>query len=84
MKTFASQIYAAVHSGRLTQPFNAAMVRKACPGWAERTYIRVSSESGSVFDTECQQGRKGGTTYRATLVINNLLTHKRYSSGSTG
>jgi hypothetical protein len=57
MKTFASQIYAAVHTGRLTQPFNAAMVRKACPGWAERTYIRVSSESGSVFDTECQGGK---------------------------
>ena len=38
MKRLASEIYAAVHSGRLTQPFNAAMVKLACPAWAERTY----------------------------------------------
>ncbi len=38
MKEFASQIYAAVRSGRLAQPFNAAMVKRACPGWAEKTY----------------------------------------------
>ena len=38
MKAFASEIYAAVQSGRLAQPFDAAMVRRACPGWAEGTY----------------------------------------------
>jgi hypothetical protein len=38
MKEFGSQIYAAVRSGRLAQPFDANMVRRACPGWADRTY----------------------------------------------
>jgi hypothetical protein len=38
MKALATQIYAAVQSGRLTQPFNAAMVKQACPGWADKTY----------------------------------------------
>jgi hypothetical protein len=38
MKKFASQIYAAVQSGRLAEPFNAEMVKLACPGWAEKTY----------------------------------------------
>lgn len=38
MKKFASEIYAAVHSGKLAQPFDAEMVKRACPGWADRTY----------------------------------------------
>lgn len=38
MKQFGSEIYAAVKSGKLIQPFDAAMVKKACPGWANRTY----------------------------------------------
>lgn len=38
MRSFASQIHRAVKSGRLKQPFNAEMVRRACPGWAEKTY----------------------------------------------
>lgn len=38
MKEFASAIYAAVRSGKLAEPFNAAMAKKACPGWAEGTY----------------------------------------------
>lgn len=38
MREFASEIYAAVLSGKLRQPFNAATVKKACPGWADRTY----------------------------------------------
>lgn len=38
MKAFASEIYAAVRSGRLSEPFTAAMVMQARPGWAERTY----------------------------------------------
>jgi hypothetical protein len=38
MRSFASEIYSAVKSGRLRQPFNAALVKRACPGWAEKTY----------------------------------------------
>jgi hypothetical protein len=44
MKEFGSQIYAAVRSGRLAQAFTAAMVKHACPGWAERTYHRFLSK----------------------------------------
>lgn len=38
MKEFASEIYAAVQSGRLREPFGPEDVRAACPGWAESTY----------------------------------------------
>lgn len=38
MKQFASEIYGAVKSGKLRQPFNAAMLERACPGWAPKTY----------------------------------------------
>lgn len=38
MKEFASQIYAAVRSGRLAEPFNASMLKSSCPGWADSTY----------------------------------------------
>ena len=38
MKTFASQIHRAVRDGVLSEPFDAAMVRSACPGWADHTY----------------------------------------------
>jgi hypothetical protein len=38
MKEFASRIYAAVRCGKLKEPFNAAMVKRTCPGWADRTY----------------------------------------------
>ena len=31
-------IFDAVHSGRLAEPFNAAMVRRACGASAHRTY----------------------------------------------
>jgi len=44
MKEFGSAIYAAVRSGKLAEPFNAAMVKIACPGWAERTYYRFLSK----------------------------------------
>lgn len=39
MKEFASQVYAAVAAGRLVEPFNAAMMKRACPGWADHTYF---------------------------------------------
>ena len=38
MKRLSSEIYVAVKSGKLKQPFNAAMVEQACPGWAPKTY----------------------------------------------
>jgi hypothetical protein len=38
MKDFATQIYAAVRNRRLKEPFGPDDVKRACPGWAERTY----------------------------------------------
>ena len=38
MKGLGLQIYAAVETGRLPEPFNRFMLRAACPGWAENTY----------------------------------------------
>lgn len=38
MKVFASQIYKAVKSGKLKEPFNAEMVKRACPGWSDNSY----------------------------------------------
>jgi hypothetical protein len=38
MKHLAAEIYAAVKSGKLKQPFNAAMLEEACPGRAAKTY----------------------------------------------
>ena len=35
---FASEVYAAVRSGRLAQPFSAETVKRACPGYTEGTY----------------------------------------------
>jgi len=37
MKELASEIYDAVRLGKLLEPFNAASVKAACPGWAEHT-----------------------------------------------
>lgn len=38
MKKFALQIYGAVRAKRLAEPFDADAVKRACPGWADRTY----------------------------------------------
>lgn len=38
MKIFATEVYSAVKAGKLAQPFNAAMVKMACPGWASKTH----------------------------------------------
>ena len=54
MKELASQIYEAVHSGKLKQPFNANMLKKACPGWTDHTY--------SVFLPKHRIGNPGGNT----------------------
>lgn len=37
MKRLAQDIYSAVAGGRLTEPFSPADVRRACPGYADRT-----------------------------------------------
>lgn len=44
MKDFSSQIYAAVEKGRLKEPFGPSDVKRACPGWAERTYTNFLSK----------------------------------------
>jgi hypothetical protein len=38
MKGLARQIYTAVESGSLPEPFNRFMLKAACPGWADNTY----------------------------------------------
>lgn len=38
MKEFATEIYTRVRTGKLVEPFDAATVKRACPGWADRTY----------------------------------------------
>jgi hypothetical protein len=47
MKEFASQIYAAVQDGRLAEPFGPEAVKRACPGWADKSY-RVFLASNAV------------------------------------
>jgi hypothetical protein len=37
-EAFAAEVYAAVRSGKLAQPFSAVTVKRACPGWSEGTY----------------------------------------------
>jgi hypothetical protein len=54
MGRFGSEIYAAVRSGNLAQPFTAAMVKRACPGWADRTYHTFLSKhaEGNGYTTQ--------------------------------
>jgi hypothetical protein len=54
MKEFASEIYAAVKAGKLKEPFGAADVRQACPGWADPTY--------NIFLPKHRVGNPGRTT----------------------
>jgi hypothetical protein len=54
MKQFATEIYSAVRAGRLREPFDADTVKRACPGWAERTY--------HVFLSKHAVGNPGKTT----------------------
>ena len=44
MKGIEQQICDAVKAGSLEEPFNAAMIRAACPGWADRDYHIVLSD----------------------------------------
>ena len=54
MKEFGSEIYSAVVSGRLEEPFNAAQVKRACPGWADKTYHTFLGKhrAGNGMETE--------------------------------
>jgi hypothetical protein len=54
MRDFASEIYEAVRSGRLSKPFTAKTAKLACPGWADRTYAN--------FFTKHRVGNPSGTT----------------------
>lgn len=54
MKAFATEIYEAVRVGRLLQPFDANAVKRACPGWADRTC--------HVFLGKHAKGNPGGNT----------------------
>jgi hypothetical protein len=54
MKAFASEIYAAVRSGKLREPFTATTAKLACPGWADATY--------KVFFNKHRAGNPGNTT----------------------
>jgi hypothetical protein len=65
MKQFAAQIYAAVKSGKLAQPFSSEMVKRTCPGWAERTY--------SVFLNKHRVGNPGGETELFVRVAPGLF-----------
>ena len=44
MEEFGAQIYVAVIRQTQRKPFNAAMAKKACPGWPEKTYHAFFSQ----------------------------------------
>jgi hypothetical protein len=44
VKDFGKLVCEAVKSGTLVEPFNAVMIRTACPGWEDRIYHIVLSE----------------------------------------
>ena len=54
VKGFGKQICEAVESGILPEPFNAAMIRAACPGWPDKDYhiILTDHTIGSGCSTE--------------------------------
>lgn len=55
IRGFTREIWIAVKSGKLKQPFNAAMAKKACPGWADATYtnfFRKHSKGNKEEETE--------------------------------
>jgi hypothetical protein len=70
MKEFASQIYAAVQSKKLAEPFDADMIKRACPGWTNRTYHVFPSKhavGNPGKNTELfvrEKGRKVAPKYR--------------------
>ncbi len=70
MKQFATEIRDAVRSRRLAEPFNAASVKRACPGWGERTY--------HVFLPKHAQGNPGKNT---VLFVRVALGSYRLAPG---
>jgi hypothetical protein len=64
MKKFASEIYAAGRARRLPKIFNAADVRRCCPGWGELTYDR--------FLAKHAVGNPGGHTELFVRVARGL------------
>jgi hypothetical protein len=64
MKTFGTEIYEAVRKGRLSEPFDAEAVRRACPGWADRTY--------RVFLAKHAKGNPGRNTELFVRVATGL------------
>jgi len=64
MKAFGTEIYEAVRSGKLSEPFDAAAVKRACPDWADRTY--------QVFLAKHADGNPGGNTVLFVRVAPGL------------
>ena len=62
--SFITSIREAVAAGRLNQPFRAADVKAACPGWANSTY--------STFLSKHCQGNPGGNTVHFVWVARGL------------
>ena len=52
MEELGTQIYAAVRSRKLKEPFNAATVKEVCPGWSDSMYHTFLSKHavGNRFD----------------------------------
>ncbi len=66
MKEFASEIYAAVHSGKLAEPFTAGTAKSACPGWSDRTYHN--------FFNKHRVGNPTGTTQLFVRIARGKFT----------
>jgi len=73
MRDFAIQIYAAVRSRRLKEPFGPHDVKRACPGWAERTYTNFLSKHavGNPSKTTELFQRIGPGRYRTLPTLRN-------------
>ncbi len=54
MSEFVKDIRRAIREGRLRQPFRGLDIRRACPGWSERTYYN--------FPPKHRVGNPGGYT----------------------
>jgi hypothetical protein len=68
IRGFTKEIYLAVKVGKLKQPFTAAMAKKACPGWADRTYTN--------FFRKHSEGNKNGETEWFVIVSRGLYRLK--------
>jgi hypothetical protein len=73
MRDFASQIYDAVRGRRLKEPFGPDDVRRACPGWAPRTYTNFLSKDavGNPSKTTELFQRVGPGQYRTVPSLLN-------------